>query len=68
MSDEPVRRAGIHPDSTEFELLHDPALSAVCSRHVPSSVDGVDAPNVRLTCQMQRDGRDFLAHACACVS
>jgi len=57
-------------DSPEFELLHDPMLSTVCFRHVPPDVDDIDAHNIRLAREMQRDGRVFLApasvdgHAC----
>ena len=50
-------------DSSEFELLHDPMLSTVCFRHVPPGVDDLDAHNVRLAREMQRDGRVFLAPA-----
>ena len=50
-------------DSSEFELLHDPMLSTVCFRHVPPGVDDIDAHNVRLAREMQRDGRVFLASA-----
>ena len=50
-------------DSSEFELLHDPMLSTVCFRHVPPGVDDLDAHNVRLAREMQRDGRVFLASA-----
>jgi len=49
--------------SPEFEVLHDPMLSTVCFRHVPPGVDDIDAHNVRLARQMQRDGRVFLAPA-----
>jgi aromatic-L-amino-acid/L-tryptophan decarboxylase len=57
-------------ESPEFELLHDPMLSAVCFRHVPPGAIDIDAHNVRLAREMQRDGRVFLApasvdgHAC----
>jgi aromatic-L-amino-acid/L-tryptophan decarboxylase len=57
-------------DSSEFELLHDPMLSTVCFRHVPPGAGDIDAHNVRLAREMQRDGRVFLApasvdgHAC----
>ena len=57
-------------DSPEFELLHDPMLSTVCFRHVPSGAGDIDAHNIRLSREMQRDGRVFLApatvdgHAC----
>ena len=47
----------------EFELLHDPMLSTVCFRHVPTGVDDIDAHNLRLAREMQRDGRVFLAPA-----
>src|SRR5215218_9216581 len=57
-------------DSSEFELLHDPMLSTVCFRHVPAGTGDVDAHNIKLAREMQRDGRVFLApasvdgHAC----
>jgi aromatic-L-amino-acid decarboxylase len=57
-------------ESPEFELLHDPMLSTVCFQHVPPGADDIDAHNVRLAREMQRDGRVFLApasvdgHAC----
>lgn len=47
----------------EFELLHDPMLSTVCFRHVPPGADDLDAHNLRLAREMQRDGRVFLAPA-----
>jgi aromatic-L-amino-acid/L-tryptophan decarboxylase len=47
----------------EFELLHDPMLSTVCFRHVPPDVQDLDAHNLRLAREMQRDGRVFLAPA-----
>jgi aromatic-L-amino-acid/L-tryptophan decarboxylase len=50
-------------DSSEFELLHDPMLSTVCFRHVPRGAGDVDAHNIRLAREMQRDGRVFLAPA-----
>jgi aromatic-L-amino-acid decarboxylase len=50
-------------DSPEFELLHDPMLSAVCFRHTPPETDDIDEHNVRLAREMQRDGRVFLAPA-----
>ena len=50
-------------DSPEFELLHDPMLSTVCFRHVPPGAGDIDAHNVRLAREMQRDGRVFLAPA-----
>ena len=57
-------------DSPEFELLHDPMLSTVCFQHVPPGADDIDAHNIDLAHEMQRDGRVFLApatvdgHAC----
>src|SRR5215207_7129947 len=57
-------------ESPEFELLHDPMLSTVCFQHVPPGADDIDAHNIRLAREMQRDGRVFLApatvdgHAC----
>jgi aromatic-L-amino-acid/L-tryptophan decarboxylase len=57
-------------ESPEFELLHDPMLSTVCFRHVPPGADDIDAHNIKLAREMQRDGRVFLApatvdgHAC----
>lgn len=50
-------------EATEFELLHDPMLSTVCFRHVPPGVEDLDAHNLRLAHEMQRDGRVFLAPA-----
>ncbi len=47
----------------EFELLHDPMLSTVCFRHVPPGVDDLDAHNLLLAREIQRDGRVFLAPA-----
>jgi aromatic-L-amino-acid decarboxylase len=47
----------------DFELLHAPALSTVCFRHVPDGAADVDAHNVALARAMQRDGRIFLAPA-----
>jgi aromatic-L-amino-acid/L-tryptophan decarboxylase len=47
----------------DFELLHDPMLSTVCFRHVPSGVADVDAHNVALARAMMRDGRIFIAPA-----
>ena len=52
-----VREAG------DFELLHEPALSTICFRHVPDGVADLDAHNVALARAMQRDGRVFLAPA-----
>jgi aromatic-L-amino-acid decarboxylase len=48
-----------------FELLHEPMLSTVCFRHVPTGLpaDRLDAHNERLARAMQRDGRVFLAPA-----
>jgi aromatic-L-amino-acid decarboxylase len=48
-----------------FELLHDPMLSTVCFRHVPSGLpaQALDAHNERVAIAMQRDGRVFLAPA-----
>jgi aromatic-L-amino-acid/L-tryptophan decarboxylase len=57
-------------DSSEFELLHDPMLSTVCFQHIPPGADNIDAHNIDLAHEMQRDGRVFLApatvdgHAC----
>jgi len=51
---------GAAPD---FELLHEPELSTVCFRHAPPGVEDVDAHNIRLARDMQRDGRIFLAPA-----
>src|SRR5215207_715798 len=57
-------------ESPEFELLHEPMLSTVCFRHVPPGAGDIDAHNINLASEMQRDGRVFLApasvdgHAC----
>lgn len=50
-------------DSPDFELLHDPMLSTVCFRHVPPGVEDLEAHNLSLAHEMQRDGRVFLAPA-----
>ena len=50
-------------ESPEFELLHDPMLSTVCFRHVPPGAGDIDAHNIKLAREMQRDGRVFLAPA-----
>ena len=50
-------------ESPEFELLHDPMLSTVCFQHVPPGVDDIDAHNLDLARELQRDGRVFLAPA-----
>lgn len=47
----------------EFELLHEPALSTVCFRHVPPGVEDLDDHNLRLAHALQRDGRVYLAPA-----
>jgi len=49
--------------SEDFELLHEPMLSTVCFRHVPSGIADLDAHNARLGRAMQTDGRVFLAPA-----
>jgi aromatic-L-amino-acid decarboxylase len=46
-----------------FELLHEPMLSTVCFRHSPPGVPDLDAHNLRLAAEVQRDGRVFLAPA-----
>ena len=55
--------AGLVRDADDFELLHEPALSTICFRHVPEGVADLDAHNVALARAMQRDGRVFLAPA-----
>ena len=55
--------AGALRATPEFELLHDPMLSTVCFRHTPPGVADLDAHNLRLAHEMQRDGRVFLAPA-----
>jgi aromatic-L-amino-acid decarboxylase len=50
-------------ESPEFELLHEPMLSTVCFRHVPPGAGDIDAHNIKLASEMQRDGRVFLAPA-----
>lgn len=49
--------------SPHFELLHEPMLSTVCFRHAPPNVPDLDAHNLRLATEIQRDGRVFLAPA-----
>lgn len=49
--------------SPDFELLHEPMLSTICFRHIPDGVEDLDAYNLRLANDMQRDGRVFLAPA-----
>jgi aromatic-L-amino-acid decarboxylase len=49
-----------HP---EFELLHEPALSTVCFRHVRDGIEDLDAHNLALAAAVQRDGRVYLAPA-----
>jgi aromatic-L-amino-acid decarboxylase len=49
-----------HP---EFELLHEPALSTVCFRHIGAGVEDLDAHNLALAAAVQRDGRVYLAPA-----
>jgi aromatic-L-amino-acid/L-tryptophan decarboxylase len=57
-------------ESPQFELLHEPMLSTVCFQHVPPGAGDIDAHNIKLAREMQRDGRVFLApafvdgHAC----
>ena len=48
-----------------FELLHEPALSTVCFRHVPPGLtdEDLDRHNVRLARDLQADGRIFIAPA-----
>ena len=50
-------------ESPDVEVLHDPMLSTVCFRHVPTGVDDLDAHNLALARALQRDGRVFLAPA-----
>jgi aromatic-L-amino-acid decarboxylase len=47
----------------DFELLHEPMLSTVCFRHAPPGVEDLDAHNLGLAREMQRDGRVYLAPA-----
>jgi aromatic-L-amino-acid decarboxylase len=49
--------------SPDFELLHEPMLSAICFRHTPEGVEDLDAHNLELAAGIQRDGRVFLAPA-----
>jgi aromatic-L-amino-acid decarboxylase len=49
-----------HPD---LELLHEPALSTVCFRHVPPGSEDPDAHNLRLAEAVMADGRVYLAPA-----
>lgn len=57
------RFTGLLRATPEFELLHEPALSTVCFRHVPPGARDLDAHNLRLARALQRDGRVFLAPA-----
>ena len=47
----------------DFELLHEPMLSTICFRHAPPGVADLDAHNVALAREMQRDGRVYPAPA-----
>jgi aromatic-L-amino-acid decarboxylase len=47
----------------QFELLHDPQLSAVCFRHLPADRGDLDAHNRRLAQALACDGRILLASA-----
>jgi aromatic-L-amino-acid decarboxylase len=64
-----LRNAAVLTDAVRahpgFELLHEPMLSTVCFRHVPSGLpaDRLDTHNERLARAMQRDGRVFVAPA-----
>jgi aromatic-L-amino-acid decarboxylase len=49
-----------HPD---FELLHEPALSTLCFRHIGDGIADLDAHNLALAAAVQRDGRVYLAPA-----
>lgn len=49
--------------SPDFELLHAPMLSTICFRHIPHGVEALDAHNLHLASEVQRDGRVFLAPA-----
>lgn len=59
------RLTGCIREHDAFELLHEPALSTVCFRHVPPGLtdEDLDRHNVRLARDMQTDGRIFLAPA-----
>jgi aromatic-L-amino-acid/L-tryptophan decarboxylase len=46
-----------------FELLHEPQLSTVCFRHLPSGGEEPDAHNHRIAMAAQRDGRIYIAPA-----
>jgi aromatic-L-amino-acid decarboxylase len=46
-----------------FELMHEPQLSAVCFRHLPSDDVDLDAHNHRLAEALAADGRILLASA-----
>jgi aromatic-L-amino-acid decarboxylase len=50
-------------DHPEFEVLHEPALSTLCFRHVRDGIDDLDAHNLALAAAVQRDGRVYLAPA-----
>ncbi|MCA3748953.1 MAG: aminotransferase class V-fold PLP-dependent enzyme, partial [Rubrobacter sp.] len=55
--------AGLLREARDFELLHEPALSTLCFRHAPPGIRDLDAHNLRLAREMQRDGRVFVAPA-----
>ncbi|MEW6638811.1 MAG: aminotransferase class V-fold PLP-dependent enzyme, partial [Actinomycetota bacterium] len=55
--------AGLLHKEADFELLHEPMLSTLCFRHAPPGVRDLDAHNIRLAREMQRDGRVFVAPA-----
>jgi aromatic-L-amino-acid decarboxylase len=50
-------------DDDAFELLHVPALSTVCFRHVAGVSGDLDAHNTALATAIQEDSRVFLAPA-----
>ena len=49
--------------SPDFELLHRPALSTVCFRHLGGPDVDLDRHNLALALALQRDGRVYLAPA-----
>jgi len=57
------RLADVLDADPAFEILHRPQLSALCFRHRPDGVPGLDEHNRRLAQAIQADGRVYLAPA-----